>query len=171
MNSVLEDLAGGYSVNEIFMEANVPLLTNLSFARNMTLDLAYRWSDYSTSGPSSTYRLGLDWQVTDWLRFRTGYNRAVRAPNIAELFTPQSRGFYYGGDPCEGAEPLFSFEQCARTGITAQQYGNIGAPPSANWLYNGFFGGNPDLDPEKADTLTAGLVIEIGDAMQLSIDY
>jgi len=169
--SKLEDLTGGYSVNEIFVEANVPLLADLSIARNMTLDLAYRWSDYSTSGPNSTYRVGLDWQVLEWLRFRAGYNRAVRAPNIAELFEPQQLGGYAGSDPCEGTEPLWSFEQCARTGVTALQYGNIDAVPDADWGHNAIWGGNPDLDPEKADTLTTGLVFDIGDAMQLSVDY
>jgi len=168
----LDDLSGGYSVNEVFIEANVPLLANLSLVRNMTLDLAYRWSDYSTSGPSSTYRAGLDWQVLEWLRFRTGYNRAVRAPNIAELFEPQQPGGYAGGDPCEGTEPIYSFEQCARTGVTAQQYGQIDAPPfEYDWWHNAIYGGNPNLGPEKADTLTAGLVFEIGEAMQFSLDY
>jgi len=168
----LGDLVGGYSVNEIFLEANVPLLANLSFARHMTMDLAYRWSDYSTSGPSSTYRLGLDWQVLEWLRFRTGYNRAVRAPNIEELYAPQQLGGFGGGDPCEGNEPLYSFEQCARTGVSAQQYGNIEATPDdALYSHNALYGGNLDLDPEKADTLTAGFVFSVGDAMQLSLDY
>jgi outer membrane receptor protein involved in Fe transport len=167
----LEDLAGGYSVNEFFAEAKIPLLANLSFARNMTLDLAYRWSDYSTSGPSSTYRVGLDWQVLDWLRVRSGYNRAVRAPNIAELYEPQLLGGYPGDDPCEGPEPLYSLEQCARTGVTAEQYGNIDAVPFDGWWHNAIWGGNTNLDPEKSDTLTLGLVFEIGDAMRLSFDY
>jgi len=167
----LDDLTGGYSVDEIFVEANIPLLDDMSFARNMTLDLAYRWSDYSTSGASSTYRVGLDWQVLEWLRVRGGYNHAVRAPNIAELFEPQFLSGYPGDDPCEGAVPLYSFEQCARTGVTAEQYGNIDAAPYDDWWHNALYGGNPDLDPEKADTLTVGLVFDIGDAMQLSFDY
>jgi hypothetical protein len=50
----LSSIAGTYSVDELFMELNVPLLANRTFAHNMTLDLAYRWSDYSTSGASST---------------------------------------------------------------------------------------------------------------------
>jgi outer membrane receptor protein involved in Fe transport len=167
----LKSLGGGYSVDEIFLETNIPLLADESYARNMTLDLAYRWSDYSTSGPSSTYRAGIDWQVVDWLRLRTGYNHAVRAPNIAELFSPQQLGWFSGDDPCAGANPAYTLEQCAHSGVTAQQYGNISLVPWDNPALNAIWGGNPDLDPEEADTVTVGLVFEIGDSMQLSLDY
>ena len=167
----LPSLAGGYSVNELFIETKIPLLADHRFSRDMVLDLAYRWSDYSTSGGSSTYRVGLDWQIVDWLRLRTGYNRAVRAPNIGELFEPQLLVDFPGEDPCAGGTPAYTLEQCARSGVTAQQYGNIAPAPSDDWRLNALFGGNPDLDPEEADTFTAGLVFEIGDAMQLSIDY
>ncbi len=95
----LPSMDGGYRVNELFAEANIPLLADKSWARQMTLDLAYRWSDYTTSGTTSTYRVGVDWQMNDALRFRTGYNRAVRAPSIAELFSPQGRGLWSGVDP------------------------------------------------------------------------
>jgi len=165
-------VTGDYTVDELFFEANIPLLENRALARNMTLDIAYRYSDYSTSGGNSTYRAGLDWQVTDWLRLRTGYNRAVRAPNIGELYYPQELGTFSGGDPCSGTEPLYSPEQCARTGISAEQYGHIADNPYGDdgWL-NALWGGNPDLDPEKADTFTVGLVFDINDAMRLSFDY
>jgi outer membrane receptor protein involved in Fe transport len=168
----LKSLGGGYSVDELFIETNIPLLDDESFARNVTLDLAYRWSDYSTFGPSSTYRAGLDWQVTDWLRLRTGFNHAVRAPNIAEMYEPQQLGVFQGADPCEGETPIYSFEQCARSGVTAEQYGNIPPIPDFDfWGLNVLRGGNPELDPEEADTLTLGLVFEIGETMQLSLDY
>lgn len=163
------DLAGDYSVHELFVEANIPLLAERSFARNMTLDLAYRYSDYSNYGGSSTYRLGLDWQVSDWLRVRTGYNRAVRTPNISELYALQVFDGFSDEDPCAGAEPLYSFEQCARTGVTEEQYGQIAVGPW-DWL-NAVYGGNPELGPEKADTLTAGVVLDVSDSMQLSLDY
>jgi outer membrane receptor protein involved in Fe transport len=165
-------IAGAYAVDELFMELNVPLLANRAFARNMTLDLAYRWSDYSSSGASSTYRAGLDWQVVDWLRLRTGYNRAVRSPNVEELYQPQQISGTNAVDHCEGPQPAYTFEQCARTGVTAEQYGHIPELPDPDlWGYQFLYGGNPDLDPEEADTVTAGLVVEPMDAMRLSIDY
>ncbi|MCW8924699.1 MAG: TonB-dependent receptor [Xanthomonadales bacterium] len=167
----VKNITGGYSVNELFLETNIPLLADLAFARNMTLDLAYRRSDYSASGQNNTYRVGLDWQVLDWLRARTGFNHAVRTPNIAELYSPQQIGVFNGADLCEGAVPVYSFEECTRTGVTAQQYGHIGAVPYEDWGHNALYGGNPELDPEAADTFTVGLVFDIGDSMQLSVDY
>jgi len=108
--------------------------------------------------------------VLDWLRFRTGYNRAVRAPNIGELYTAQQLGGNDAvTDPCEGPAPQYTQEQCARTGVTADMYGNIIANPGDG--VNTLQGGNPDLDPEAADTLTAGVIFEAGDSMQLSLDY
>jgi outer membrane receptor protein involved in Fe transport len=160
---------GGYRVNELFAEANIPLLADRAWARQMTLDLAYRWSDYSTSGSTSTYRVGLDWQAVDALRIRGGYNRAVRAPNVGELFYPQTLFVWPYVDPCAGKAPEYSAEQCARTGVTAAQYGNILASDSK--LNNALISGNPELEPEVADTITFGIVIDASDTMRFSIDY
>ncbi len=162
-------VVGDYSVDELFAEANIPLLSDAPFAQNLTLDLAYRWSDYTTSGSTSTYRVGMDWQAADMLRFRAGYNRAVRAPNVGELFLAQNLGLWQGVDPCAGANPELSAAQCANTGVSASQYGNISLSPASQ--YNAIYGGNPNLDPEEADTITFGVVADITDSMQVSVDY
>jgi len=162
-------LEGSYSVSEIFAEANIPLLQNVTGFQALNLDLAYRYSDYSTSGGASTYRIGFDWQPIDMLRVRMGYNRAVRAPNVAELFASQSLGLWTGVDPCAGSSPVYTASQCANMGVTSGQYGNISSSPAGQ--YNGLFGGNPLLDPEVADTYTLGFVIDPMDSMQISVDY
>lgn len=182
LSGILSDrpsLKGKYTVDEFFFEANVPLLSDIAFAQQLSLDLAYRWSDYSTFGKTDTYRVGLVWQTVDWLRVRMGYNRAVRIPNLVELYTVQSDGGGLPGDPCSGTEPIYSFEQCARTGVTADQYGNIRDVPVPPWFppgrnrnyVNVVMGGNPDLSPEIADTITFGLVFNPTDHVQLSFDY
>jgi len=162
-------IAGGYSVDEVFAEANVPLLEGLPFIENLTLDLAYRYSDYSTGFDTDTYRVGFDYAMVDAVRIRTGYNRAVRAPSINELFVTPNLGLWSGTDPCSTASPEYSAEQCARTGVTAAQYGNVTQSPAGQ--YNGVFGGNPNLQPETADTWTIGVVFDLFDSMQLSVDY
>jgi outer membrane receptor protein involved in Fe transport len=162
-------VAGKYSVDELFIEGNVPLLEGLPLIDNLTLDLAYRYSDYTTGFDTSTYRVGFDWGVVDMVRLRAGYNRAVRAPSITELFFPTSLGLWSGNDPCSTDTPQYTLEQCARTGVTAAQYGNISDSPAGQ--YNGLFGGNAALNPEEADTITLGVVFDITDGMTLSIDY
>lgn len=166
---------GGYDVNEIFGEANVPLLADMPGVQALSLDLAYRYSDYSTSGGESSYRGGLDWQIDDMFRVRTGYNRAVRAPNVNELFASQGLGLWSGEDKCATDlsdptdVPAYTAEQCARTGVTAAQYGNIAASPADQ--YNAIYGGNPNLSPETADTITFGVVVNPLDNMTVSVDY
>jgi iron complex outermembrane receptor protein len=160
---------GKYSVDEFFAEANVPLLSDMPFAQNLTLDLAYRWSDYTTTGSTNTYRIGADWQAADMLRFRAGYNRAVRAPNVGELFLAQNLGLWNGVDPCAGTTPQLSEAACLNTGMTSAQYGNVSLSPASQ--YNALYGGNPQLQPEEADTLTFGVVIDATDSMQFSVDY
>jgi iron complex outermembrane receptor protein len=162
-------VTGHYNVLEFYGEANVPLLSNAPFAQKLNLDLAYRYSDYSTSGGNSTYRAGFDWQPIDLFTVRVGYNRAVRAPNVSELFSTQALGLWSGTDPCAGPTPAYTAAQCANTGVTAAQYGNVTASPAGQ--YNGIFGGNPNLDPETADTWTAGVVINATDSMTISVDY
>jgi outer membrane receptor protein involved in Fe transport len=162
-------LSGGYSVDELFAEASVPLLEGLPFIDRLTLDLAYRWSDYSTGFSTDTYRFGFDWGITDSVRFRAGYNRAVRAPSVGELFSNAGLGLWSGTDPCSTATPEYTQEQCARTGMTAEQYGIVTQSPAGQ--YNGIFGGNVNLQPEKADTYTAGIVWDVIDGMSVSVDY
>ena len=164
------NVTGGYNVMEYFAEANVPLLEGAPFAEALSLDLAYRYSDYSTSGTSDTYRFGVDWKPVDMFRVRTGFNHAVRAPNVFELYTPQNLGLWSGQDPCATATPAYTAAQCANTGVTAAQYGNIGKNPANQ--YNQITGGNPDLDPESADTITAGIVVDLLDnSLTFSVDY
>lgn len=166
-------VSGTYDVKELFAEAQVPLLQDMSFAQDMRLELGYRYSSYDVRGGGTksthTYKAQLNWDVNDMFKIRGGYNRAVRAPNAPELFAPQSIGLWGGSDPCAGATPSLSAAQCANTGVSASQYGNISASPASQ--YNGLYGGNPNLKPEKADTITAGVVIKPTNSTSLSIDY
>ncbi len=167
----LEPVAGAYQVYELYGEARIPLIQDMPLAKSFDLDLGYRFSDYSSSGQTNTYKASLSWKVVDDLLLRASYERAVRAPNVNELFTPQSVGLLLSSDPCAGAHPAFTAAQCANSGVTAGQYGHV-ALNSAN-QYNGLLGGNPSLRPEKADTFTVGGVLtpRMLPGFSASVDY
>ena len=148
---------GSLHVSELFMEARLPLLEDQPFAKSLTLETGYRYSNYNLSfGSTNTYKLGLQWAPVSDVRFRGMYQRAVRAPNLQELFLQPRVQLDGTLDPCTGAAPAATAAQCALTGVTAAEYGNIARNPAAQ--YNGLVGGNVNLAPEKADTYTVGLV-------------
>nr|WP_315211734.1 TonB-dependent receptor [uncultured Duganella sp.] len=151
-------LTDGYSVKEVFGEFRLPLLENLPLVKTLDINGSFRRSEYSTDHTANTYGVGVDWAPVEQLRVRGSYQRAVRAATIANLFNPQTIG--NGGpsnDPCTGATPSATREQCARTGVTAAQYGTL-ERNSAN-QYSSLTGGNPDLAPERGTTYTLGLVL------------
>ena len=103
MNSgnILTPLSGKFHVWEAFGELNVPLIKDLSFTKYLGLTGAARYSKYSTVGGVWTYNLGAEWQPIKDLRFRGQYAKAVRAPNISELFSQPSQTFAGVNDPCD----------------------------------------------------------------------
>lgn len=160
---------GKYDVTEIFGELSIPLVEDAAFAKSLTLELGGRYSDYNTSGGEPTYKVALDWGITEDWTVRGSVNRSVRAPNVANLFSPQTQGLWGGSDPCAGATPAYTAAQCANTGVTASQYGNITASPASQ--YNGLFGGNPELQPEVSDSIALGIVANPLDNLNFTIDY
>lgn len=164
-------VSGSYNVKEAFLEALVPLVQGVKGATDLGLELGYRFSKYNTSGNHPTWKALLGWAPVADLKVRAGVNRATRAPNVVELFTPQGLGLGGSQDPCAGPNPVFTREQCARTGVTPAQYGNI-LPNPAN-QYNTLGGGNPLLEPEIADTTTFGVVItpKAVSGLSVALDY
>ncbi len=150
-------VTGAFDVKEWFAEARIPLIQNMSMAKDLSLDLGYRSSDYSSSGQTSTYKIEGNWSPINDIRFRASYNKAVRAPNIIELFTPAAVGLDGSVDPCAGSAPTLTQAQCANTGVSAAQYGHVLPNPAGQ--YNGFVGGNPSLKPEVGKTWSAGFVL------------
>ncbi len=162
---------GTQNVTEYFGELRVPLVQDKTGFQSLALDLRYRNSDYSTGPTADTYNIGAEWAPIQGLMFRGGFSRAVRAGNLRELFEPQNVGLWSGVDPCGGPTPAQTAAQCANTGVTAAQYGLIPLSPAGQ--YNGLFGGNPALEPEEADSITAGFVLtpELLPGFSFSLDY
>jgi outer membrane receptor for ferrienterochelin and colicin len=101
---------GSTSVKELFGELLVPLVKDLPLVQELSLELGARYSDYNNSGKVWTYKILGDWEVTDFLRFRGGYQRANRAPNIYEQFAPVAGTIGASLDPCvniAGFTPAF----------------------------------------------------------------
>ena len=167
---------GSFNVRELFAEARLPLIQDKPFAQQLSLDSGYRYSDYDLDFQTDTYKLGMDWAPVQDLRLRASYQRAVRSPNIQELFLQPRVQLSFNGDPCAsqsvGTAPSGVTEaQCALTGVKPGQFGNILANPANQ--YNGLFGGNPDVQPEESDTYSYGIVLtpQFAPNLSMSVDY
>lgn len=164
-------VTGEFDVSEFFTELNIPLIEDTSYAEYITLELAYRYSDYSTDKQTDTYKTAFDVRFNEQVGLRASYQRAVRAGNVRDLFRPSGIGLFNWEDPCgAGAENPLTQEQCARTGVTANQYGSNALINDAG-QYNSVTGGNPDLSPEKSDTYSFGLLLSPIDNLDIAIDY
>lgn len=160
--------AGGFNVKELFTEARVPLIQDVPFVKALSVDAGFRYSEYSNTSATQTYKFGGEYAPTSDVRFRGGYNRAVRTPSIGEIVNPTSVGLDGNTDPCAGAIDSATgivsggatAAQCARDPLIAANPGLYGAiDENSSQQYNGRFGTAPNsLKPEKADTYTAGLV-------------
>lgn len=150
--------AGEFDVKEVYGEAIVPLLSGLSFADYLGLEFAGRYSDYSSAGSVFTYKAGGEWRITPSIRLRGLYQRAVRAPNINELFGGLVNTYPSMIDPCSRtAQPSGRIAAlCIAQGVPANVIGSYqqnGAAIEARLV------SNPNLNPEKSDTLTLGAVL------------
>lgn len=138
-------IGGGYDVKEFFGETLIPLLRGLRFAESMDINLAARWADYEGSGGIWAWKGGLDWRLTDELRFRLTRSRDVRAGNLNERFNATT-----GGGTV--IDPVFGDEQ---------------------YTISVHVGGNPNVNPEYSDTMTYGFVYqpEWLQGLSTSLDY
>ena len=166
---------GAYDSDAFFGELLVPVLKDLPLIESLDLELAYRTTDYSTVGSVDNYKIAGSWQVVPQVRVRGGFNTAIRAASIAELFAPQSEGFPGATDPCaaEGNPTAAVAAICTATGVPADVVGSVAIDPAAGQI-RGLFGGNPNLAEEEADTFTLGVVVEpdwFVDDLTVSLDY
>lgn len=170
-------LKGSMSVKEGFIEARLPVVEDKPFAKEISINPGYRYSKYDLGYSTNTYKIEADWSPDSDFRIRGGYNRAVRAPNLGELFSQRVVALDGSTDPCATggfgttagyvtSAPNNSQLEAARQaaclahGVTATQYGATGLPGNAAGQYNGLVGPDPNkpLTPETADTYTFGLV-------------
>ncbi|MDG5487299.1 TonB-dependent receptor [Sphingomonas sp. BGYR3] len=160
-------VSGEFDVKEVFAELSAPLLRDVPFAQLLELNAAVRLSDYSTVGRTDTWSFSGIYSPIDDIRIRGTYSQAVRAPNIAELFSPVSGTFSFIDDPCdpenipEGTE--FRQANCTALltslGINPATFSPT-TDPTATVSLPGRVGGNVNLSEETARTWTAGVVLQ-----------
>jgi outer membrane receptor protein involved in Fe transport len=168
---------GEESVTEVYAEALIPLAEDVPFARRLSLEVGGRYSEYDKAGSADTWKFGGEWEPIDDLRFRAMWQRSVRAPDLFEAFQEEFITFngYIGedssDDPCSAsADPVGrgNVEKCVLQGIPVDQIGIYEATPF--FPSDELNGGNPNLQPEKAETRTVGVVFTGLDDWTFTID-
>jgi outer membrane receptor protein involved in Fe transport len=161
-----------FEVKEAYGEVLLPILADLPFAQKLSVTAAARVSDYNSSaGTVYTYNFGGSYSPIRDITFRANYARAVRAPNLSELYSPQGQNFATVNDPCSanfiGTGTQFRAANCAAAGV----------PAGYNYLYQSSIeilsGGNPNLNVEKSDSYTYGVLLTPTalPGLSLSVDY
>jgi len=160
-------IGGGYDVDEWYFELGIPVRDNLS------VDAGYRSSDYSTGQETETWKVGSYWTVMDGVALRASFQTSVRHANIAELYESVGFGLVdLDDDPCSGSRgaPSATQAQCLLTGLPANLYGTDLTSPADQ--YNTLSGGNVNVAPEEAESLTVGVVLNnLIDGLTLTVDY
>ena len=192
--NTIPNTQGEIEVMEVFGEAIIPLITDKPFIQELTLELAGRYADYTTRGGNAlgqssyaadSYKIAGSWRPVDDLKIRGGYNTAVRAPNINELFDPGSETFRSFNDPCAlggVGGPSANTEADDYTVQSATVQANCATIPGTATLdpasFNiqsagGLAAGNPDLNPETGKTTTIGFVYSPSQVpgLNFTVDY
>lgn len=180
LGAALTPIRGEYDVWDFFTEASIPLVEGKDFFQSVVLDLGYRYSDYDPSGETTdTYKIALGWDINEQIKLRGSFQRAVRAPNLADQFEPISGGlFAMDNDPCGGvvngvSQRGYTFEQCARSGVSQAIWDAGGPADSPAAQYNTITGGDPGLAPEESDTYSFGFIVSPNfiPGLSVSVDY
>jgi iron complex outermembrane recepter protein len=171
---------GSFNVKEVFAEINLPVLKDARFADKLSFGGAFRASDYSTVGSTSTWKLDAVYAPVRSVTLRGTYAQAVRAPNISELFSPESTTFNFITDPCDVNET--NNGTSTREANCAELLDGLGIDPAtflpsntpqATLFTEGTYGGNRELSEETATTWTAGFVLrpEFAPGLTMAFDW
>jgi len=176
--NVRQPTAGGFSVDEGYVEFNIPILSDLPAVQILELNLASRYSDYSNFGTTINSKAGVRWQPTSDILIRGTWSEGFRAPNISELFRGQSDNFPPFTDPCsdmlatqgqrDNPQPQNIIDNCIADGVPAN-----GSYQQANAQIRVTVGGNPNVGPETSTSRTFGVVWSPGfiDGLDVTLDY
>ena len=155
-NAIPEFHPTSFEVKEGFGEIRIPILKDLPFARLLTVSAAGRVSNYKGStGTVYSYNGGVEYAPVRMLRLRGNFSRAVRAPNLSDLYTPLGQNYFNFSDPCalRNLTPGNRTTNCAAAGVpTGYDYQYLSTPGYLS-------GGNPALKAESSNSFTVGGVL------------
>ncbi|WP_278384767.1 TonB-dependent receptor [Alteromonas mediterranea] len=155
--------SGAFSVEEVYLELAVPLLSDMPGVEQLDLELATRYSDYSNFGDTTNSKIGLKWRINDDLLVRGTWSEAFRAPSLDELFSGNSDSFAPLTDPCNGgAAGNPELPGCAGIPASYEQ---------PNTQIRTTVGGNANLEAEEAESFTYGFVYSPEAVEGLSITF
>ncbi|WP_448569202.1 TonB-dependent receptor domain-containing protein [Thalassotalea ganghwensis] len=177
-NNFVKSWQGEFSVKEVGLEVSVPLLADQFLAKELTVDLAARYMDYSTVGDNTAWKAGFSWSVTDEIRFRGTKSKSVRAPSVSDLFDAGIQSFTPYSDPCDYYNILLDNPDvvdnvkanCKQIGADFDQAWQPSeswrsvTPPSVN-------GGNPNLQEETSDDTLFGVIYTPTENITFIADY
>lgn len=175
--NVLSINKGSYSTKEGYGEINIPLLADLPLIKRIEVDASTRYQDFTTTGGDFTYEFNATWALSSDFRVRGAYSKAVRAPNINELFAGGSQNYQGIADPCDVSNVILGTQTANRAancrtlltalGINPATFVQTAATKSTINL------GNPNLQAERATTYTGGFVFtpRIVPHLSLTMDY
>jgi outer membrane receptor protein involved in Fe transport len=168
----LQPTGGSYNVSEVFGEIYVPILADRPGFELLAFEGGVRYSDYSTAGSVVSYKAGGEYSPIRGIKFRGLYQRAVRAPNITELYSGATNTAPLATDFCNATPTRTAAERtfCMELGVPASL---IDVFQQENVQIRAITGGNPDLHEETSDTWSVGAVIrpEFVPNLQVTVDY
>lgn len=175
---------------DLYTEALVPVVKDLPFMEELNFTLGYRVTDNSSSGTADTWKINGDWKVNDSFRFRGGYQKAIRAPSITELFAPVLNNFptFTNQDPCNTTGANAGNAEWGRNGANGANVAALCAAQSVvaggssyfqpSGQATGLTGGNANLEPETSNSYTFGFVAtspftgnSFVESLGLTVDY
>ncbi|MGY0650669.1 TonB-dependent receptor domain-containing protein [Luteimonas sp. A537] len=166
---------GSYSVDEVYLELNIPILADMAFAKELSLNVASRYSDFDTFGDTTNNKFGVKWRPMDDLLVRGTWAEGFRAPTIGDLYGGTSDTFTTGfRDPCDtlygSAAGTARCLQDVPVGYRQLQQGFVPTTtPGAQTPVAFTSGSNPLLQPEFSESKTIGLVYSPSQVQGLSV--
>ena len=167
-----DPISGFYDLNAVYAELSAPIVSGVPGLDMLELNAAVRYVNFNTFGDNTAFKVGIRYNPVDFLALRGTISTAFRAPSVSELFSGQLDSFPNVSDPCSNV-----------TGVGQLDNPTVAANCAADGIADGVLdpnvqiltqqGGNPNLDPETADTFTAGLVLEdsLVKGLTASVDF